>query len=185
MGLTIADTYYLKAKAAIGDFWGDWDEASESLNYALSYDENHCAALCLLGEIYARNLNQYTEAFECFDKVIAINSNFIAVYPKYANCLIWANEIERAFKLINFALTIKGVDKALLYCISAYGLEVSMNYKVAIKFLKEAKKHTYNDDYFSFIEDEEKRIKKKLKLGKSKVKKKKPSSKKKKKNNKK
>ena len=42
MGLTIADSYYLKAKGAIFGWFSDWNEACESLNYALSYDENHC-----------------------------------------------------------------------------------------------------------------------------------------------
>lgn len=184
MGLTIADTYYLKARAAMGGFCSDWNEVCESLNYALSYDENHCAALCLLGEVYARNLNQYTEAFNCFDKVIAINSNYLDVYPVYAKYLIWADEIERAYKLIHFGLTIKGIDKAYLYCISAYALETNRNYKVALKHLKEAKKNSYNNNYIYFIEDEESRIKKKLKLDKSKAKKKKSSSKEKKKKNK-
>jgi len=158
MGLTIADTYYLKAKAASGY---DWDEVCESLNYALSYNENHCASLCLLGKIYARNLNRYEEAFDCFDKIIAIDSNYTDVYPIYAKYLIWADELERANKLISFAFTIKGISKA-------YTLEIKQDYKIALKSLKKAKRHTYNDDYFSFIENEESRIKKKLKLDKTK-----------------
>lgn len=181
MGLTIADTYYLKAKAASGY---DWDEVCESLNYALSYDENHCASLCLLGKVYAGNLNQYTEAFDCFDKVIAIDSQYMDVYPAYAKYLIWADEIERATKLIAFALTIKGISKGSLFWLSAYASETKEAYKDALKHLKKAKKYSYNDDYFSFIEDEENRIKKKLKLDKSKAKKKKSSSKKRKKKNK-
>ncbi len=182
MALTIADTYYLKAKAASGY---DWDEVCESLNYALSYDENHCAALCLLGTIYARNLHQYEEAFDCFDKVIAINSDYIDVYPMYAKYLIWADEIDKAKKLITFAFSRKGISKGDLYWLSAYVSEINQAYKTAIKHLKKAKKYAFNDYYFSFIEDEENRIKKKLKLEKSKVKKKKSSTKKRKKKNKK
>jgi len=178
MGLTIADTYYLKAKAASGY---DWDEACESINYALSYDENHCAALCLLGEVYARNLNQYKQAFECFDKVIVIDSDYLEVYPLYIKYLIWANEIQRANKLIAYVFTLKGISKGELYWLSAYASETKQDYKTALKHLKKAKKYSFNDDYFSFIEDEENRIKKKLKLDKSKVKKKKSSSKKRKK----
>ncbi len=181
MGLTIADTYYLKAKAASGY---DWDEVCESLNYALSYDENHCAALCLLGEVYAGNLNRYAEAFACFDKVIAINSDYTAVYPVYTKYLIWADEIDRAAKLIAFAFSIKGIAKGSLFWLSAYAAETKQDYKAAIKQLKKAKKHAFNDDYFSFIEEEENRVKKKLKWDKSKVKKKRFSSKKRKKKHK-
>lgn len=39
MGLTLADSYYLKAKAATGGFCSDWEEVCEALNYALSYDD--------------------------------------------------------------------------------------------------------------------------------------------------
>jgi len=102
----------------------------------------------------------------------------------YAKYLIWADEIERAYKLLHFAFTIKGIDKAYLYSITAYALETKGNYKVALKQLKEAKKHSYNNYYIYFIKEEENRIKKKLKLDKSKAKKKKSSSKKRKKKNK-
>nr|WP_299215007.1 hypothetical protein [uncultured Allomuricauda sp.] len=168
MGLTIADTYYLKAKAAMGGFCSDWNEVCESLNYALSYDENHCASLCLLGEVYARNLNQYEEAFDCFDKVIAINSNYLDVYPLYAKYLIWVDEIERANKLIVFAFKLKGVSKGQLFWLSAYTAETKQKYKIALEHLKKGKIYSFNDDYFYFMKDEENRIKKKLKLGKSK-----------------
>ena len=76
MGLTLADSYYLNAKAAIDEFCNDWEQVCESLNYALSYDENHCAPLCLLGEIYAKHLAMSGRAFECFDNVIAIDTNY-------------------------------------------------------------------------------------------------------------
>ncbi|WP_299323811.1 hypothetical protein [uncultured Maribacter sp.] len=115
MGLTITDTYYLKAKAA-SDY--DWDEVCESLNYALSYDENHCAALCLLGKVYGANLNQYEKAFYCFDRVIAIDSHYLGVYPLYVKYLIWADEIERANKLIAFSLTLKGISKGNIFWLS-------------------------------------------------------------------
>lgn len=167
MGLTIADTYYLKAKEAV-DY--DWGEACESLNYALSYEENHAATLCLLGRIYARNLNDFTSAFNCFDKVIATNCNYIDVYPKYAKYLIWANEIKKANKLIQFGLGIKGIEKSKLLCLSSYAAETNKEYKKALKKLKKAKRHAYNNSYVDYINNEEKRIKKKIKLDKVKKK---------------
>ncbi len=179
MGLTIADSYYLKAHAATEIFGGDWEQICESLNYALSYDENHCPSLCLLGEIYVRNLFMPEKGFECFDKVIAINSDYDEVYTKYALCLIWSNEVERAKKLIKFAHSVKTIDSAQLYWLSSYVQETKNNYKKCLKLLKKAKSVIYNDDYLSFMESEEKRIKKKMKLEQPKSKKKnKPSSKK-------
>jgi len=171
MGLTTADSYYLKAKAACGGFASDWGEVSEALNYALSYDENHEASLCLLGEIYAKNLVLYDQAFECFDKLIAANMNYVAVYPKYVLYLIWAHEYERAKQLIEFAMTVEGVDTSQLLWMSSYIEETQGNYKQSLKFLKEAKKKIYNDYYFGFMDDEADRIKKKIKLDKPKKKK--------------
>jgi len=164
MGLTIADSYYLKARAATSGYDNSWEEVCEALNYALSYDENHCPSLCLLGEIYVYQLSMQEKAWECFDKIIAINSDYIDVYPIYAKYLIWNNEIERAEKLIEFAHSIHNIDDAQLHWLSSYSAETQCKYKKSLKYLKKAKTAIYNDHFISFIEDEEKRIRKKIKL---------------------
>ena len=176
MALNIADQYYLKAKGAMAGFCSDWEEACEAISYAISYDENHCPSLCLLGKIQAYYLNNYEEAFENFDKSIAANINYVQVYPEYIKVLIWADELPRAKQLLEFARKIKGVDLAELLWCEAYLLEMEYKYKQSLKCLKKAKTHTYNDDYTYFIENEERRIQNKLK----KAKKKKSKSKKKK-----
>lgn len=180
MGLTVADSYYLKAKAATGGFCSDWEEVCESLNYALSYDENHCASLCLLGEIYVKYLSTPEKAFECFDKVIAIDANYEEVYYMYIKYLIWYNEIERAKKLIDFSKTIKTISMAEIHWLSSYIEETLENYNTCLKHLKEAKKHCYNDNYYDFVIDEQKRIEKKMKLNENKESSKKSKKKKKK-----
>jgi len=180
MGLTLADSYFLKAKGATG-YYSDWEEACESLNYALSYDENHCASLCLLGKIYAEHFSNYEQAFECFDKIIAIDSSFLEVYNLYAKYLIWADQIEKAQKLIAFAFTLKGIDKSEMYGLSAYALETIGKYKIALQQLKKAKLESYNENYTDFLKDEIKRVKSKIKLITKKSKKLKSSKKPKKK----
>ena len=122
------------------------------MNYALSYDEAHCPSLCLLGEIYAKNLNQFSEAFACFDQVIATNSSYIDVYPIYVKYLIWADEQKRAQKLIDFALNLKGVGRGSLLQLSSYISETQGAYKASLRFLKAAKKESYNDSFFAYIE---------------------------------
>lgn len=163
MALNIADQYYLKARGAMAGFFSDWEEACEAIGYAISYDENHCPSLCLLGKIQANYLNNYEVAFENFDKCIAANINYVQVYPEYIKVLIWADEVARAWQLLEFARKIKGVDKAELLWCEAHIHEVEHNYKQSLKCLKQAKTLIYNDDYIHFIENEEKRIKKKLK----------------------
>ena len=171
MGLTTADSYYLKAKAATGGFVSDWGEVCEALNYALSYDENHGASLCLLGKIYAKKLFLYDKAYECFDKLIAAQMNYVEAYPLYIKYLIWGGEIQRAEKLIEFAFSIKAIDVSQLFWLSSYIEDTKGNYKKSLKFLKKAKTVIYNECYFSFMENEERRIKKKIKLLKPKKKK--------------
>lgn len=162
MGLTLADSYFLKAKGATK--YSDWEEACESLNYALSYDENHCATLCFLGKIYAEHFSDYKKAFECFDKVISIDNTFLEVYSLYAKYLIWLDQIERAQKLINYAFTLKGIDKSEMYWLSAYTLETKGKYKIALQLLKKAKLESYNESNTYFLKDEIKRVKSKIKL---------------------
>ncbi|WP_053002145.1 tetratricopeptide repeat protein [Kordia jejudonensis] len=176
MALNIADQYYLKAKGAMAGFCSDWEEACEAISYAISYDENHCPSLCLLGKIQAQYLNNYEAAFENFDKCIAADINYVQVYPEYIKTLIWANELARAKQLLAFAQKIKGVDIAELCWCEAYIHEVENKYKKGLKCLKKAKQHIYNDDYIYFIENEERRLQNKLK----KVKKRKSKRKKKK-----
>lgn len=103
MTLNIADQYYLKAKAAMSGYCTDWEEACEAIGYAISYDDEHCASLCLLGEIQAMYLGNYEAAFENFDKCIASNVEYAEVYPTYIKFLIWADEIDKAKKLVTFA----------------------------------------------------------------------------------
>lgn len=162
MGLTLADSYYLKA--ANGVYYSDWDEVCEALNYALSYDEEHCASLCLLGDVYAKNLSMFEKAFECFDKVIAINSNYADVYPMYIKYAIQSTDLKKAKTLLQFAKTIKTIDVSQIHWLSAYQNEVLGRYKQSLKHLKVAKTHCYNENYFSFLEEERTRIKHKIKL---------------------
>lgn len=164
MGLTVADSYFLKAKGATTGFYCDWEEACESLNYALSYDENHCAALCFLGKIYAEHFSDYQKAFECFDKVITIDNMYLEVYPFYGKYLVWADQIERAQKLIVYAFGLKGIDKSEMYWLLAYALETIGAYKMAIQNLKKAKLECYNENYTYFLKDEIKRVKAKMKF---------------------
>ncbi|WP_010179693.1 tetratricopeptide repeat protein [Aquimarina agarilytica] len=164
MGLTLADTYYLKAKGATNGFSSDWEEVCEALNYALSYDKNHCASLCLLGTIYAEHFRDYEKAFDYFDQVIAIDINYLEVYYAYAKYLIWADKIGRTQKLIDFAFGLKGIGKAEMYWLSAYALETKGHYKIALQLLKKAKIESYNENYTYFLKDEVTRVRQKIKL---------------------
>ena len=172
MGLSIAEQYYLKAKGAMSGFCPNWEEACESLNYALSYDEEHLPSLHLLGIIKSFYLNDHRASFEYFDKIITIDNTYSEVYLDYAYTLINAGKHMRATRLLTYCIQLNTVDKSSIYKAHAYLKEKQGLLKESIKLLKAARKHAYNSYYFDFLNKEIKRIKSKTKKKKKKKKKK-------------
>ncbi len=174
---TLANNYIFKALDA---YPYDLEEAIEALTYALAYDDKNTTALCLMGRIYAEKLHDYEKAKEYYTEALAENIHAFNIYPNYINVLLWNEDYDEARKLIDFALSIKGSDKAVLYLKKAVLYEQKKNYKKALKNVKKARTYTYNSDFLYTVEEEEKRIKEKIPK-KKKTKKKKTKSKKKKK----
>ncbi len=138
------------------------EEAVESLNYALSYDENNPIALGLMGQIYAEQLKNFEIAKEYFQQALAQDMHAVDVYPKYINVLLWNEDYEEAEKLIDFALTLKGTDKAVLYLKKAILFEHKKNYGKALKCIKQAKNNAYNNNFINDLKEEKSRIKGKM-----------------------
>ncbi|MEN2412507.1 hypothetical protein [Flavobacterium mesophilum] len=148
-----------------------WLEGTiESLDYAFSYDSKNTMVLCLYGRIQAEQLMNYEEAKSYFQEALSINIHALEVYPHYLQTLIVNEDYEEAQKLIDFALTIKGINKSDIYTKKAILLEVQHKFKEALKEIKQAKLYSIQHDYDSGINDVEKRIKDKVAL----LKKKKP-----------
>ena len=156
---TILDKYLLQALDA---YPYNLDEVVESLNYALSYNEKNPMALCLLGQIHAESLKNYEVAKEYFQQALAEDMYTLEVYPKYINVLLWNEDYKEAEKLIDFALTVKGTDKAMLYLKKAILFEHKRKYKKALKCLKLAKTNAYNNQFIHDLKEEKNRIKGKM-----------------------
>ncbi|MCV2485412.1 hypothetical protein OD917_10785 [Flavobacterium sp. SH_e] len=156
------------------------EETIESLDYAFSYDNKNTMVLCLYGRIQAEQLMNYEEAKSYFQEALAINIHALEVYPYYLQTLIVNEDFEEAQKLIEFALTIKGINKSMIFVKKAVLLEVQHKFKEALKEIKQAKLYSIQHDYDSGISEVEKRIKDKVDLlEKKKSKEKKKKSKKK------
>ncbi|UZO80149.1 hypothetical protein NBT05_14480 [Aquimarina sp. ERC-38] len=138
------------------------EEAVESLSYALSYNQNNVIALGLMGQIYAEQLKNFEVAKEYYQQALAQDLHALDIYSKYINVLIWNEDYGEAKKLINFAITIKGIDKAMIYLKKAILYEYKAKYKKALKIIKLAKKNTYNNQFLEEIKEEETRIKNKI-----------------------
>ena len=151
------------------------EETIESLDYAFSYDAKNTMVLCLYGRIQVEQLWNYEEAKSYFQEALAINIHALEVYPYYIQTLILNEDYEEAQKLIDFALTIKGVNKSEIYVKKAILFEAQLRFKEALTSIKNAKLYTLQFAFESDITEVEKRIKGKIDLLKNKKKSKKGS----------
>ncbi|MFT3795660.1 tetratricopeptide repeat protein [Flavobacterium sp.] len=153
-------------------------EATESLGYALSYDAQNTMALCLSGRVQAEQLLNYEKAKEFFEQALGINLHALEIYPHYIDTLIMNGDYDEAEKLIDFALTVKGIDKPLILWHKVLLFETRQEFKAARKVLQQVRLHLINDWVFNFMEQVEKRLDKKIELSKKKKKKAKKGKKK-------
>ncbi|WP_340199377.1 hypothetical protein [Ascidiimonas sp. W6] len=156
---TIIDSYLIKALEA---YPYEMEEAVEALNYALSYNEKNPVALTLMGRIYADTFQDYEAAKGYFEQALSGNIHALGVYEHYLKVLIWNEDFEEAKTLIEFALTVKGSDKGMLYLKQAIVHECEQNYKAALASLKTAKIYAYNNCFISDLDEAKSRIKGKL-----------------------
>ena len=148
-----------------------WLEGTiESLDYASSYNDKNTMVLCLYGRIQVEQLWNYEEAKSYFQEALAINIHALEVYPYYIQTLILNEDYEEAQKLIDFALTIKGINKSEIFVKKAILLEAKREFKNALKAIKEAKLSSLQFAFDSDIAETEKRIKGKIDLMKDKKK---------------
>lgn len=146
------------------------EETIESLEYAFSYDAKNTMVFCLYGRIQAEQLWNYEEAKNYFQEALAINIHALEVYPYYLQTLILNEDYEEAQKLIDFALTIKGINKSEIYIKKAILFEAQLRFKDALTAIKNAKLYTLQFAFESDIMEVEKRIKSKIDLLKNKKK---------------
>lgn len=134
----------------------------ESLEYALSYDDKNTMAICLMGRIYAEQLLDYETAKEYFSEAISHNIHALEVYPYYIDTLILNEDFAEAEKLIDFALTVKGMDKVNILFKKAWLKEVLRDFKSVKKALKEIKRLNCNTGNDSVLEEFNRRIDQKI-----------------------
>jgi tetratricopeptide (TPR) repeat protein len=147
---------------ALDNYPFNLEETVESLDYALSYDDKNTMALCLYARVYAEQLFNYEEAKNLFERAIGININAIEVYPFYIQTLLVNEDWEEAKKVIDFALTIKGINKVEIHFKRVMLLELRKEFKKALKLIKEIKLMLIDSDYNYLMEETEKRLNDKL-----------------------
>ena len=147
---------------AIDAYPYDLEETMEALNYALSYDANNTMALTLMGRVCAEKLYNYIEAISYYKEALAVKIDAFEVYEHYINVLLWNEDLKEAEDFIDFALTVKGADKAVLYLKKAALYEQRKKYKKAMSNIKKAKENTFNAEFLGIVHALKKRVKAKM-----------------------
>lgn len=143
---------------ALDNYPFNLSETIESLEYALSANNQNTLALCLLGRIYSEQLMDYETAKEYFSEAISINLHALDVYPYYIETLILNEDFDEAHRLIDFAMTIKGISKNEILKKKIWLLEVQREFKLAKKALKDFEMHLTDSYYNSFVEETKTRL---------------------------
>ncbi len=158
MDITQADQYYLKARSS---FPWEMESAVENLNYALSYDDEHAPANCLLGQVFMFYLKDYKKAEQCFVQALQANLSYPDTYKYFALLKIWNADIQGALKLIDYAMRLKAMDKSFLLTIKALAYECRGQYKLAKEILNQAKTMSIQCEVIQWIDAQKARVKKK------------------------
>ena len=157
---TIADQYYLKA---LDSYPYDLEASLENVQYCLSYNEEHAAANCLMGRIYAYQLGDRQKAIYHYDMAISIDPELPSVYEGYSGLLISLNQLGKAERLLRYAIKIDGVEKSMIYQRMALILEKRKEYKLSKVYLLNALESSIREQEVEKLKQELNRVKDKLK----------------------
>ncbi|TWO33887.1 tetratricopeptide repeat protein [Seonamhaeicola sediminis] len=140
------------------------EKTAEALNYALAYDSENVIALCLMAKLQSEQLGDYRTAKAFYEKAIASNMDMTDIYPDYSRLLVNNGDYTEAQKLIDFALTIKGIDKAAILLNQGYLFEALNEFEKAEEALENSKMVALNNDFIYYVDEVIKRVNKKRKI---------------------
>jgi tetratricopeptide (TPR) repeat protein len=139
-------------------------KAVEALNFALSYEPNNVKALCLMAKVQSEQFGDYKTAKTYYEHVLAVDINYPDVYPDFIRFLVNGHDFIEAQKLIDFAITIKGIDKAGVQLSQGYLYEALGEFEKAEEALKAAKMFGLNNEFDYFVDEVITRVSKKRKI---------------------
>ena len=167
METNLLNNYVLKA---IDAYPYDLEQTVENLNYALAYESDNAYALYLMGRLQAEQLGDYEKAKQYYAEALANKLDFLKAYKHYILVLIWNEDFQEAQKLIDFAFTVKGLNKGEVHLYQGQLYENIQEFKLALMSFKKAKLFGYNDSFISYVNSEISRVKNKIKPKKKKKK---------------
>ena len=160
MELSLADQYYLKA---LGNYPYDMEEAIENLNYAISYNDEHAPAKCMMGRVYMYYIKDYDAAGKSFYQALQADINYPDTYKYFSLLRIWQGSFDRAMEIIQRGIQVPGMDISMLMIHKALIHEYKREWSHAKIVLKRAKLISTDQNRLNHIDNKLKRIKKKAK----------------------
>ena len=163
MNLSLADQYYLKA---VDSYPYCREFVIENLNYALSYDDEHAQALCLLGRIYMYELKEYRAALDCLQKALQSDMDYPDTYKYLCLLKIWLSDYNGALKLIHRGIQVEGMDIATLMILKSLVSECKGELDHAKTLLEKAQLCSIDQGLIDRVDQHFKQVKRKLKATK-------------------
>ena len=159
----IATNYFIKALDA---YPYNLEETTNSLDYAIAYNEEHSPSLCLMGRMCSEQLKNGSEARHYFELAMLYDPYYSDTYYYYTELLISTKEYVRALEIIKKAEQIPGTSTPRLIHLKALINELNEKFNKAKKQVQKAIKCSINNDEITYLTSELNRIENKLK-GKS------------------
>lgn len=169
MGINTYEVMYIQAR---DNYPYNVDECIEKLQYVIAADDEHAGAHCLMAQIYDEQLENYAQAQYYYEMTLYLDREYAPVYSNYAALLIKINDLEKAEKIIDRGLKVKGVDACTMMYLKGVLYEKYEMYSTAMELYTAAKKLCLNNYYMEAMDDQLKRVKEKMKLVKKQLKKK-------------
>ena len=159
MSLTLADIYFIKA---LDKYPFALEFTVENLNYALSYNPDHVAANCLMGQLYMEQLKDLNMAEHYIQRAISTDPENAEAYIHYIMLAFNMGDYVKAGKLISFAKTLKDSDRAQISYHEGLLYEQKRNYCKAIDCMNIALIESLNDEDRDLIKAAVSRIQNKM-----------------------
>ena len=160
MSFTIGENYLIKALDA---YPYNMDEVCESLNYALSYDEDCDKAWCLHGKVMANYLKDYASAEESLMRSLSINPQHMEALIELMWLYLGQDRLDELDRCLQEFKKIRGADQALAYRFESILHERNNRLSESIESIKTARTYTYNKAFDDFLVEERNRLKAKRK----------------------
>lgn len=152
--------------SALDNYPYELNEVLENLNYALSYDDNHAAALCLMGRLQMWYLKDYREAEYYLEKALTGEPNYSCALEQLVILYITQKRLNKAQRVLMHAQKLPTISRTFILHGMSRILETRGELKLAKHNLKAALAEVNYKHEGDYLNEEMTRLKAKIKARK-------------------